>query len=355
MRSMTKPVPRQRGMALIVVLMIVSLMTVIATEVMFRQDRFRARTENLTDWDQRYQYAIAAETVAIQGLIDDLEDDRNNNALVDDCVEEQWPVNLPPTPYEDAVLSATVQDLQGRFNLNWLVTQQGTEFIRDEIWRERLASLLQATLTEPGKAERLSHEMVDWIDSNNIVDGIEGAEDPDYRWRRTPNAPAMHESELRALRSMTAGDIPDPLFWGLFSALPLDARLNVNTAPQPVLDAVFADNVGSAGRQQIVAMREEGPISSIDELMAQAPFSAMEADARQALQEKLDVRSSYFQVMVDVRRNDQRSRLVTRIRRLEQGPTEVFSRQLVPILGPLEPPCNPFYSEPLADGINSDG
>ena len=57
------------------------------------------------------------------------------------------------------------------------------------------------------------------------------------------------------------------------------------------------------------------------------------------------MRSSYFQVMVDVQHNDQRSRLVTRLQRLEQGPTEVFSRQLVPILGPLEPPCNPFYNE----------
>lgn len=350
------PVRRQRGMALIVVLMMVALMTVIATEVMFRQDRFRARTENLTDWDQRYQYAIAAETVAIQGLIDDLEDDRNNNALVDDCVDENWAVNLPPTPYEDAVLSATVQDLQGRFNLNWLVTQQGTDFVRDEVWRERLAALLGDTLTDPGKAQRLSHEMADWIDTNNIVDGVEGAEDPDYRWRRTPNAPATHDSELRALRSMRAEDIPGPLFWSLFTALPVDTRLNVNTAPQPVLDAIFADNVGTAGRQLIVNLREEGAISSIDELMAQAPFSAMEAEARQALQQRLDVRSNYFQVVVDVRRNDQRSRLMTRIQRLEQGPTQVFSRQLVPVLGPLEPPCNAFYSEALSEqGDDSNG
>nr|WP_231867833.1 hypothetical protein [Alcanivorax sp. HI0007] len=34
--------------------------------------------------------------------------------MVDDCVEEQWAVQLPPTPYEDAMLSASVQDLQGR-------------------------------------------------------------------------------------------------------------------------------------------------------------------------------------------------------------------------------------------------
>ena len=78
-------------------------------------------------WDKRYQYAMAAEVVAQQGLIDDLQDDQNNNALVDDCVEEQWAVQLPPTPYDDAMLSASVQDLQGRFNLNWLVTAQSQQ------------------------------------------------------------------------------------------------------------------------------------------------------------------------------------------------------------------------------------
>ena len=174
---------------------------------------------------------------------------------------------------------------------------------------------------------------------------MEGAEDAEYRWRRTPNGPAAHESELRALRSMTAADIPSPLFWSLFTALPPGTKLNINTASLPVLDALFADTVGEAGTQQIKTLREEAAIGSIDELMAQAPFAALEEQQRSQIAERLDVRSSYFQVMVDVQHNDQRSRLVTRLQRLEQGPTDVFSRQLVPILGPLEPPCNPFYNE----------
>src|SRR5690606_15417948 len=150
----------------------------------------------------------AAETVAIQALIDDLEDDRLNNALLDDCIEETWAVSLPPTPYEDAVLSATVQDLQGRFNLNWLIAQQGNEFVRDELWRERLAAQVGKTLVDAGKGKVLSHELADWMDSNNVVAGVEGAEEAEYRCRRTPNGPVAHESGMRALRSMTSADIP---------------------------------------------------------------------------------------------------------------------------------------------------
>ena len=69
---------RQQGMALIIVLMLFAILAAVTTEVMFRQDRFRVRTENLLEWDKRYQYAMAAEVVAVQGLIDDLDEERSN-------------------------------------------------------------------------------------------------------------------------------------------------------------------------------------------------------------------------------------------------------------------------------------
>ena len=341
---------RQKGVALIVVLMMFAILYVIAIEVMYRQDRFRARTENLLEWDARYQYALAAEAIARRGLLDDLNSDREDGSMVDDCQDEIWAVNLPPTPYEDALISATVQDLQGRFNLNWLVRLEGDQFVRDEAWRERLALLLAATLTDPGKAERLSHEMADWLDSNNIVDGIEGAEDAEYRYRRTANLPAAHESEMRALLSMRAEDIPEENFWGLFTALPNDTRLNINTAPLPVLDAIFADTVGAAGTQRVAEIRQQGAIDDVGTLLGEPPFNQLETEQRQQLAEILDVRSDFFQVMINIQRAQQRSRLITRIHRPAQGASQVFSRQLVPVMGPLEAACNPLYEVEQGEG-----
>src|SRR5699024_6038344 len=112
---------QQRGMALIAVLLLVALMVIIGTEVMFRQDRYFARTESLVGWDQRYQYAMAAEVVALRALNDDLAQDRNHSVLTDDCglglSHRLAPLALPlpPTPYENAWITASVQDLQGRF------------------------------------------------------------------------------------------------------------------------------------------------------------------------------------------------------------------------------------------------
>lgn len=329
-----------------------------------------ARTTNLIAWDKGYQYAMAAEVVAIQGLVDDLESDQEDGNFVDDCEEERWAVDLPPSPYEDAMLSATVQDLQGRFNLNWLVQAQGDEFVRDPAARQALERLLAASLADPTQARLLSYEMVDWIDSNNLVDDVEGAEDPEYRGRRTPNMPVAHESELRALRSMTLDQIPaDGEFWGLFTALPVDVPLNLNTASTPVLDAVLG-HYGGGAAQAVEQLRAEEPIADPAQLFSVAPFSELDGDQRQELARRVDVKSAYFQVMIDVQLEKRRSRLVSRLYRNPQaGPGQapvpgqqqqqgqqqgqgtgegrtatVISRQLVPVLGPLEPPCNPLYN-----------
>ena len=335
---------RQQGAALIIVLMLFAVLMALSVEVLYRLDHFRTRTANLLDWDKRYQYALAAEALAIQALIDDLENDRSNNRIADDCVTDTWGITLPPTPYEGAVFTASVQDLQGRFNLNWLVTAQpgqlGPEYLRNQAAIGFLEQLLAVIMPEPSKASVLALEMADWIDTDNLVNGIDGAEDGEYRDRRTPNIPVAHESELRALRSFNAEDSGGAEFWSYLTALPNTTLLNVNTAPAQVLDAVFSSTVGNAGTQVVLQQREQGAITDIAGLLTQAPFSTLQADQRTALENMLTVSSEFFQVMVDVKSGEAVSRLVTRIHRPANAETVVFSRQLVPLLSPLEPPCN---------------
>lgn len=333
----------QRGSVLLVGLMYMALFASLAYAIILSGESTLERSRNMLEWDRRYQYAMAAEVVAVQGLIDDLESDREDSELVDHC-DERWAIDLPPSPYEDALISATVQDLQGRFNLNWLVTADGDQYIRDEAGREGLERLLSNLLTDATKASTLSFEMTDWIDSNNLVDGIEGAEDAEYRHRRTPNLPVAHESELRALRSMEVDDIPvDGLFWPYFTALPLGTPVNVNTAPADVLQAALGFAGAGAG-EAIVKLRREDPITNISRLRSLAPFKDLDGDALSRLNRMADVSSDYFQVMIDIELAGNRTRLVTRIHRSDAGATRVISRQQVPIMAPLEPACNPHYN-----------
>lgn len=121
-----------------------------------------------------------------------------------------------------------------------------------------MTRLIEQSFPGEANASRLANEMADWLDSNNIVDSVEGAEDPEYRTRRTPNMPAAHESELRALLSFRLADQPEePTVWGLFTALPVGTTLNVNTAPPQVLDAVIGDVAGTAAVQAVLEARKE--------------------------------------------------------------------------------------------------
>lgn len=339
---------RQRGMALVIVLMLFAILSALAVEILYRQHRFLTRTDNLLQWDKRYQYAMAAEVVAQQGLIDDLDDDQNNDALVDDCVDEQWAVSLPPTPYDDALLSASVQDLQGRFNLNWLIDSSDEGLVRNEQGIAQLTRFIEGQFPAGTNASRLAAEMADWLDSNNLVDGVEGAEDAEYRYSRTPNMPAAHESELAALLSFQMVNQPqDPHVWGLLTALPLGTPLNVNTAPEAVLDAVLGPIVGGDAAAVVLGERKDAPILSIDDLFKKAPFSELEEDQKDALAKRLSVNSEFFQIMVDVDIDGKLSRLISRLRRrsADEGGTTVFSRQVSPLLSALEPACNPFYNQ----------
>jgi|GEM_PF-268093 len=369
----------QSGSALVVVLLIFALAFALSVEIVYRQHHAQTRASNLLEWDARYQMAIAAETLAIQGLIDDLEDDSNNNELLDDCKTEKWsgPFSFP---YEDVVISASVQDLQGRFNINWLVKLDNTtgEYVRDPEAIQAFSALLAAVLPQShaSSATALANQMSDWLDSDFLVNGADGAEDAEYRAYRTANHPVLHESELRSLLSFDeslaaeiakqqaslnvalakqdkatasgaaaaggggAQKLPVPV-WQFITALPGSSTLNVNTAPEAVLEALFSVYGASGAAQQVISSRQSRPYASVADIMSLSQVSALEQDKQSALQQRLGVATDYFQVNIDVQAESGLSRLVTRIKRPAGDPTKVFSRAMIPVLGALEQACNP--------------
>lgn len=336
---------KQRGVALIVVLTIFALAASLATAILYRQAHFRERTANLINWDQRYQYALSVEAIAVQGLQMDLQADTKQNQHVDSCAYEQWAVSFPPTPYENAMVSASVQDLQARFNLNWVVTQGKDGFVQNADGINMLTRLLKSLLTDPAKAQRLAYEMADWADSNSLVDGLYGAENGAYRLSRTPNIPIANASEMRALRSFKQTDISEPNFWQYVTALPIPSKLNINDAPPLVLNAVLGALAGNGAAKKVVALRQSGPITNINDLLQQPPFSTLKEDAKNKLKQMLTVGSQYFEVMTDINIDGKFTRLVSHIQRPLDGMTAVYSRQIVPRLGPLESACNPVYND----------
>lgn len=217
----------QRGMALIIGLMLVAMATLVAVTLTFNLKLDQRRAQSLLTTQQSRQLALAAESWAAEILRDDL----NNSST--DHLGEEWAMQLPPVPAEGFLVQGLLEDMQGRFNLNNLVGPDG------KVVPEQLAQfqrLLVALQIDP----RLAGIMGDWIDPDTQSGFPDGAEDDYYTGSdipyRTPNTYITALTELQAVQG-----VDDEVFRKLMpyvSTLPQGTQINVNTAPPPVLQSL---------------------------------------------------------------------------------------------------------------------
>lgn len=217
---------RQRGVALLAAILLVAIGTILAASIAFQNAMAARRGIASLSFEQSVLAAQAAEAAAA-GIL------RDDGAQTDDF-SDSWAQRLPPTEVVPGVmLEAWLEDLQGRFNLNSLVTSTG------EIDQEALDSfrrLLEALEIEPKWADQLA----DWIDPNLEPHGFDGLEDggttnqqPPYR---TANTIITSTSELLALPGF--GRERYLKLAPFVAALPPESPLNVCTASGIVLDAM---------------------------------------------------------------------------------------------------------------------
>src|SRR5215469_18951893 len=130
------------------------------------------------------------------------------------------------------MLTAQLEDLQGRFNLNNLVRQDGTP---DPVEVAAFQQLLAMLGLEP----KWAGYMVDWIDRDIVPSIPDGAEDSVYMGQtppyRTPNRYITSASELLALPGF--GRDRYVTLSPYVTALPYGVNLNICTAKPVVLDA----------------------------------------------------------------------------------------------------------------------
>lgn len=336
---------RQRGVALIVVLLLLSMAVLIGAQIIESLDASRVRTENALLAEQGHAYLLSAEALALRALQADLEEDRRANQLVDDCSEEAWALAMGPIPWDNGLFSVSIQDLQGRLNLNDLAPTREEERVANRVQVERLKRLLRAVMPAPEAADLLAEEAVDWTDGNALVDGLGGAEDTEYPAWRTANLPFAHPSELRALRSAAAdwfaGSDAYPDFTRYIAALPEGVRVNVNTAPVEVLSALV-EGLDGAGGQALADARAGQPFVSVDEFLAMPAVAGLPEAARRELKDAVVVASEYFQVVSQVQVGDRTARMVSIVYRpLQGGSPVVVQRDLGAAFLAPEPPCNP--------------
>lgn len=233
---------RQRGAALVVALLVVAMVVMLATALssdfllMFR------RVENQLYSEQAYAYLQGAEELARAALLQDLQHDADKP---NDNLAEPWAQEMKfPTDY--GWIAGRLEDLGGRFNLNNLSSkgdQAGAAAVAHSPTQNQfIRLLLTLKLEEPlglDQAQALTEAVTDWVDANDDVDGLGGAESQYYAQAepmgRAANRPMASPSELMWVKGMTP-EIYSALA-PLVTVWPRDGGsvINLNTASAQVL------------------------------------------------------------------------------------------------------------------------
>ncbi len=220
---------RQRGIALLVAILLVAMGTLIAASIAYENARTARYGAATFAFDQSVLVAQAAETLAAWGLREVKRSDNSHTYIGQGWDKPVGPVEVVP----DVMLTATLEDMQGRFNLNSLVkssdgTVDPTSFAA---FQQLLASL--------GLEPKWAGYVVDWIDQDIVPSNPDGAEDSVYLGQtppyRTPNMYITSTTELLALPGF--GRDRYKKLAPFITALPVDTPINVCTAPGAVLDA----------------------------------------------------------------------------------------------------------------------
>jgi general secretion pathway protein K len=270
----------QRGMAVVMAVLVVALATSTATYMLWQQSLWVRQLENIT---ARAQADVIARTAASWAAAILAED---NPAI--DHLGELWARRLPPIAAEKAQVAGTISDEQAKFNVNNLAREGGVA-PHDLIAFQRLLAAL-------GLPAGLAEAVVDWLDPDNEVTQPNGAEDPYYLALDAPYRTAgrriMNVAELARIR----GFDPDILarLAPFVTALPEETLVNVNTAPVEVLQAL----VPGLSKEEItraVQQRKTKPFQSREDFLRAVSRAPSESAA--AL---LDVRSQYFSAETSV-------------------------------------------------------
>lgn len=274
--SSSLPVRGQRGVALIVALLVVALTTVMIASLVDRGELAVARTRNERLEAQAQAYAQGLEAYAARVLMQDWA----ANGGTSDSNQSVWAVPLPPTPVPQGLITATMHDRNGCFNLNNLVGADGRP---NAPWPQKFGRLLAALNLDP----RLADAAVDWMNAQP------GSEDPYYLAQPVPYRAAkrgfVHASELRLVKGF-GGDVYAALEPHV-CALPRGTKINVNTASVPVL--MTMDGVRTVELAQRIWQQGRAAYSDLAQLAATVPGIVGES-------RYYAVRSSYFLARGDI-------------------------------------------------------
>ena len=300
----------QRGVALIVVLMLLAVMVSIAATMSSRLFTQFKRGSNQLTYQQAYWYSIGVEGLAKVGIEQSYQDSDTIN------LSQPWALEEQTYPLDYGTLNGRMFDRQACFNLNVFsrVTREPSQTNKPYLVRFWQA-LLEELEVESYQAEVIADSTWDYIHQNNSVQSSMGATDSYYESLSPPymaaNGLIADASELRSIQQVS-GEVMQKVA-PYVCALPSDDwRLNINTVEpehSALLVALFQPHLSDQNAKSVIESRPFDGWSSVDDFLAEGVISGIEESARDEAKAYLSVDSAYFELDAQVLVNDSRVRI----------------------------------------------
>lgn len=313
-----RSVKRQRGIALIYVLLIFAMITLMASQMV---TSLWLHTEKNTHYLERIQarhLALGAEQYVALLLEQDAEDDKKKKKFMDH-ESERWNIREVGYAPDQGDIELVIVDETSRFNLNWLAAEalDGQKFV----------GMFEKILHNLGLSSEIAAAIKDWIDDDQEP-SESGGEDNNYLVmeppRRTADAPFVSVSELRLIQGVGSAEFE--LLAPLVAVLPKTSRINVNAALPEVIGAL-SDKLTEGDVEAIIDARSAEGFSRLEDL---ARLPALK-DKTAALKEvPLDVASQYFTAYIKATYRDTAFYLKTLMYRNAEGKVQIAGREIGP-------------------------
>lgn len=305
---------KQQGVALMLVIFVFALVSILSIGMYNRQHIFVQTAGNVMAQSQAYQYALGAEIFGRRLLKANWDEQKDKKEFYDDL---SFAENSVFYPVEEAFLEAQFNHVQGKLNINDLVTLSGTVNL---VMKERFQKLFKRLAIETIKVEVL----IDWLDENQEPDGLEGIEDGEYLSLDPPfrNGGQSFKdiTELRLLPNVSMEDFQK--IQEHVTVLPMGrAPINVNIASEEVLQSL-TETLSDQQAKTLIEQRKDSPWKTIESFQSDPLISASGLKS-----DYIGVTSDFFEIATRITLADRVVRLVSLVYRdSKDGAMQIIRR-----------------------------
>lgn len=251
----------KEGVALITVLLVVALLVAGVVELNRIATADIEVSNHFGDDKKMIFLAISAinaakELLRLDGLY------TRNDTLLEEWVNSHDYFEYVSLGFEEGKVEGEISDENGKFDVNSLIENNGQFNQTQKGILERLLRQPQFGLTEE-EVSTIIFSLKDWMDQDEEISSIYGAEDSFYRERGylCKNKPLDTLEEMLLVRGITEENFfGDSKRSGIRSYLTVyggDHAININTAPIPVLMALSQDMSEDLAKQMDSFRRDE--------------------------------------------------------------------------------------------------